>query len=109
MAKIISSRPSMAMFFRKWVISRMLACWSWIWLCILNLVAVDSIDSMGLGTLVSAFATVRKQGGELKLFNLPNKVADVMQFTKLYTVFDIMKDEAEGVKSFGQSKAAAKS
>jgi anti-sigma B factor antagonist len=76
---------------------------------LLNLVAVDSIDSMGLGTLVSAFATVRKQGGELKLFNLPNKVADVMQFTKLYTVFDIMKDEAEGVKSFGQSKAAAKS
>ena len=76
---------------------------------LLNLVAVDSIDSMGLGTLVAAFATVRKQGGELKLFNLPNKVADVMQFTKLYTVFDIMKDEAEGVKSFGQSKAAAKS
>jgi anti-sigma B factor antagonist len=76
---------------------------------LLNLVAVDSIDSMGLGTLVSAFATVRNQGGELKLFNLPNKVADVMQFTKLYTVFDIMKDEAEGVKSFDQSKAAAKS
>jgi anti-sigma B factor antagonist len=76
---------------------------------LLNFVAVDSIDSVGLGTLVGAFMTARNQGGELKLFSLPNKVADVMQFTKLYTVFDIMKDEAEGVKSFRQSKAAATS
>jgi anti-sigma B factor antagonist len=76
---------------------------------LLNLGAVDAIDSVGLGTLVGAFATVRKQDGELKLFNLPNKVADVMQMTKLYTVFDIMKDEAAGLKSFSQSKAAAKS
>jgi anti-sigma B factor antagonist len=73
---------------------------------LLNLVAVDSIDSVGLGTLVGAFATVRNKGGELKLFNLPTKVADVMQMTKLYTVFDIMKDEIEGVKSFDQTKSA---
>lgn len=73
---------------------------------LLNLGAVDYIDSMGLGSLVGAFASVRRQGGELKLFNLTNKVADVMQITKLYTVFDIMNDEAVGVRSFGQSTAA---
>ena len=76
---------------------------------LLNLGAVDYIDSMGLGSLVGAFATVRKHGGELKLLNLPDKVADLMQMTKLYTVFEIANDEAAGVKSFSQSKAAAKS
>ncbi len=75
---------------------------------LLNLGAVDYIDSMGLGSLVGAFVSVRKQGGELKLLNLTNKVTDVMQITRLYTVFDIMNDEAAGVKSFGQSTAAAK-
>ena len=69
---------------------------------LVNLGAVDYIDSMGLGSLVGAFVSVRKQGGELKLLNLTNKVTDVMQITKLYTVFDIMNDEAAGVKSFGQ-------
>jgi anti-sigma B factor antagonist len=75
---------------------------------LLNLGAVDYIDSMGLGSLVAAFARVRKQGGEMKLLNLTNKVTDLMQITKLYTVFDIMNDEAVAVKSFGQSTAAAK-
>jgi anti-sigma B factor antagonist len=71
-----------------------------------NLAKVNYIDSAGLGSLVGAFTTVRKQKGELKLLNLTNKVQDVMQVTKLYTVFDIMNDETEGVKSFGQSTAA---
>jgi anti-sigma B factor antagonist len=75
---------------------------------LLNLGAVDYIDSMGLGSLVAAFVSVRKQEGELKLLNLTNKVTDIMQITKLYTVFDIMNDEAAGVKSFGQLTAAAK-
>ena len=73
---------------------------------LLNLADVDQIDSMGLGALVSAFASVRKQGGELKLLNLTDKAADLMQVTKLYTIFDIMNDEAAGVKSFSQSTAA---
>jgi anti-sigma B factor antagonist len=73
---------------------------------LLNLADVDHIDSMGLGALVSAFTSVRKQGGELKLLNLTNKATDLMQITKLYTVFDIVNDEAAGVKSFGQSTAA---
>jgi len=71
-----------------------------------NLAQVNYIDSAGLGSLVAAFTSVRKQTGELKLLNLTNKVQDVMQITKLYTVFDIMNDEAEAIKSFGQSTAA---
>jgi anti-sigma B factor antagonist len=72
-----------------------------------NLGDVHYIDTTGLGSLVSAFTSVRKQEGELKLLNLTNKVHDVMQITRLYTVFDIMDDEAVAVTSFGQSAAAS--
>ena len=71
-----------------------------------NLGDVDYIDSSGLGHLVSAFSSVQKQGGELKLLNLTKKVQDVMQITRLYTVFDIMDDEAAAVRSFAPSSAA---
>ena len=71
-----------------------------------NLGDVNYIDSSGLGNLVGAFTSVRKQGGELKLLNLTNKVNDLMQITRLYTVFEIMDDEAVAVKSFGLSAAA---
>lgn len=73
---------------------------------LLNLGNVDYIDSSGLGNLVSAFSSVRKQGGELKLLSLTNKVEDVLQITRLYTVFDIKDDEAVAIKSFDQSTAA---
>src|SRR5262245_55315027 len=72
---------------------------------LLNLGNVSYIDSSGLGSLVSAFSSVRKQGGELKLLSLTNKAHDALQITKLYTVFDIKDDEAEAIKSFDQSKA----
>jgi anti-sigma B factor antagonist len=62
---------------------------------------------MGLGSLVGAFTTTRKQGGELKLLNISEKVTDLMQITKLYTVFDIHTDEQIAVNSFNQSAAAA--
>jgi anti-sigma B factor antagonist len=68
-----------------------------------NLGNVSYIDSSGLGFLVSAFATVKKQGGELKLLNLTSNVQDVMQMTKLYTIFDILKDERVAVESFGHA------
>ena len=71
-----------------------------------NLGDVNYIDSSGLGHLVSAFTSVRKQDGELKLLNLTKKVHDVMRITKLYTVFDILDDEASAVRSFGQPSAA---
>jgi anti-sigma B factor antagonist len=67
---------------------------------ILNLAAVDYIDSSGVGELVGCFTTVRNAGGELKLLNLTQKVHDVLHVTKLYTVFDIKDDEFTAVKSF---------
>lgn len=76
---------------------------------LLNLGDVHYIDSSGLGALVGAFTTVRTRGGELKLLNLTNKVRDLMQITKLYTVFDITNNEAEAVKSFTQTAAATAS
>jgi anti-sigma B factor antagonist len=67
---------------------------------LLNLGDVTYIDSSGIGELVSAFTTVRNGGGELKLLNLTKKVHDLLQITKLYTVFDIKDDEAGAIKSF---------
>lgn len=67
---------------------------------LLNLGDVTYIDSSGIGELVSAFTTVRNQGGELKLLNLTKKVHDLLQITKLYTVFDVKDDEAAAVGSF---------
>ena len=67
---------------------------------LLNLGEVTYIDSSGIGELVSAFTTVRNQGGELKLLNLTKKVHDLLQITKLYTVFDVHEDEAGAVRSF---------
>jgi anti-sigma B factor antagonist len=65
-----------------------------------NLADVNYIDSSGIGELVSAFTTVRNQGGELKLLNLTKKVHDLLQITKLYTVFDVKDNEASAIKSF---------
>jgi anti-sigma B factor antagonist len=67
---------------------------------VLNLADVDYIDSSGVGELVSSFTAVRNAGGELKLLSLTKKVSDVLQVTKLYTVFDIKEDEFTAVKSF---------
>ena len=67
---------------------------------LLNLADVNYIDSSGIGELVSAYTTVRNQGGELKLLNLTKKVHDLLQITKLYTVFDVKDDEAAAVKAF---------
>ena len=67
---------------------------------LLNLGDVTYIDSSGIGELVSAFTTVRNQGGDLKLLNLTKKVHDLLQITKLYTVFDVKDDEAAAVAAF---------
>jgi anti-sigma B factor antagonist len=73
---------------------------------LLNLAEVNYIDSAGLGHLVSAFTTVRKHEGELKLLKLTNKIHDLMQVTRLYTVFDIRDDETQAIKSFDVSPVA---
>lgn len=67
---------------------------------LLNLTAITYLDSTGLGELVSAYRFVKSQGGELKLLNLNKKVSDLLQITKLYTVFDIHNDETHAVASF---------
>ena len=69
---------------------------------LLNLGDVTYIDSSGIGELVSAFTSVRNQGGELKLLKLTKKVHDLLQITKLYTVFDIKDDETAAVNSFSK-------
>jgi len=69
---------------------------------LLNLGDVTYIDSSGIGELVSAYTSVRNAGGELKLLNLTKKVHDLLQITKLYTVFDISDDEASAIASFNR-------
>ena len=69
-------------------------------LVLMNLGDVDYIDSAGIGELVSAFTAVKNRGGELKLLNLTKKVRDLLQITKLYTVFDVHTDEGAALRSF---------
>ena len=67
---------------------------------LLNLGEVNYIDSSGIGELVSGFTTVTNSGGALKLLNLNKRVKDLLQITKLYTVFDVHEDEASAIRSF---------
>jgi anti-sigma B factor antagonist len=66
---------------------------------LLNLADVNYIDSSGLGELVTSFTTVRNQGGLLKLLNLTRRVQDLLQITKLLTVFETFNSEAEALKT----------
>ena len=67
---------------------------------LLNLADVNYIDSSGLGTLVSVYTTLTSQQGQLKLVNLTKRVHDLLQLTKLLTVFEVFDNEAAAVKSF---------
>jgi anti-sigma B factor antagonist len=67
---------------------------------LLNLGEVSYIDSSGIGELVSAFTTVTNGGGQLKLLNLTKRVKDLLQITKLYTVFDVHDSEVSAIRSF---------
>ncbi len=67
---------------------------------LLNLADVDYIDSSGIGELVGAYTTVRSASGELKLVYLTKRVRDIIQITRLFTVFDVQPDEASAVRSF---------
>ena len=67
---------------------------------LLNLEGVSYIDSSGLGELVSSYTTAANQGAKVKLLNVQKKVNDLLQITKLYTVFDSFTDEAAAVMSF---------
>ena len=65
-----------------------------------NLGDVTFIDSSGIGELVSGFTTVANAGGTVKLLNLTKRVKDLLQITKLYTVFDVHDEEAHAIRSF---------
>ncbi|HXE64522.1 MAG TPA: STAS domain-containing protein [Bryobacteraceae bacterium] len=67
---------------------------------LLNLGDVTYIDSSGIGELVSGYTSMTNSGGVLKLLNLTKRVKDLLQITKLYTVFDVYEDEAHAVQSF---------
>ncbi|HWG58194.1 MAG TPA: STAS domain-containing protein [Candidatus Acidoferrales bacterium] len=69
---------------------------------VLNLSNVGYIDSSGLGTLVASFHSARSQGATLKLSNLGAKFREVLQVTKLLTVFDTYDTETAAVQSFGK-------
>lgn len=70
---------------------------------LVNLADINYIDSSGIGELVSAYTTVKNRGGELKLLHLTKKVHDLLQITKLYTVFDVHSDEVGAVNSFDEA------
>ncbi len=74
---------------------------------VLNLGEVVYIDSSGVGELVKTHTTIRNKGGQLKLTNLNRRVHDLLQMTRLYTVFDIEQDEASALKSFGGQASQA--
>ena len=67
---------------------------------LLNLGDVNYIDSSGIGELVSAFTAVRNRAGELKLLNLTKKVHDLLQLTKLFTVFEVYSEEGTAIRSY---------
>ncbi|MBC7931921.1 MAG: STAS domain-containing protein [Rubrivivax sp.] len=67
---------------------------------LLNLGGVGYVDSSGIGELVSSFTTIQREGGQLKLLNLTQKIQDLLGITKLLTVFDTYDDEATALNSF---------
>jgi len=67
---------------------------------LLNLNGVVHIDSSGIGELMTTYTSLRNQGGELKLLNLNKNVRNLLQVTRLYTVFDVHDDQASALKSF---------
>lgn len=67
---------------------------------LLNLAGVGYVDSSGIGELVSSYSSVSREGGQLKLLNLTQKIQDLLAITKLLTVFDVYEDESSAVSAF---------
>ena len=73
---------------------------------ILNLADISYIDSGGLGTLVALYTTAHNAGGSVKLANLTQRVGDLLQVTKLLTVFEVYDIEEKAIESFKKGAAA---
>ena len=67
---------------------------------LLNLAGVKYIDSSGIGELIANYTTISRQGGQLKLLNLTDRIQNLLVITKLLTVFDSYENESEALKSF---------
>jgi anti-sigma B factor antagonist len=67
---------------------------------LLNLAGVSYVDSSGIGELIANYTTVSRQGGQLKLLNLTDRIQNLLVITKLLTVFDVYENESEALKSF---------
>ena len=67
---------------------------------LLNLAGVKYMDSSGVGELIANYTTIKRQGGQLKLLNLTQKIQDLLTITKLLTVFDVYENEADALNSF---------
>lgn len=72
---------------------------------ILNLAGVTYIDSGGLGTLVSLYTTARNAGGAMKLASVSRNVGDLLQLTKLHTIFEVFEDTEAAAQSFKRGAA----
>ena len=73
---------------------------------VINLADVNYIDSGGLGTLVGLFTSARSSGGHIKLANLTHRVGELLQVTKLVTVFEVFDGEDKAVRSFSQKRSS---
>lgn len=74
---------------------------------VLNLANVNYIDSGGIGTMVSLFTSARNAGGDIKLLHLTKRVGDLLQITKLITVFESYDDEQKAVNAFSSAARAS--
>lgn len=68
---------------------------------VVNLSGVSTMDSSGIGEMVSAYTTVTNRGGQLKLAELPSKIADILQITQLIQVFDVYPNDEEAIEAMG--------
>ncbi|MBC7928868.1 MAG: STAS domain-containing protein [Bryobacteraceae bacterium] len=73
---------------------------------LLNLADVSYIDSAGLGEMLGSYTSVRNRGGDLKLLNVQKKIHDLLQITRLYTIFETFEDEATAIASYSKSASA---
>jgi anti-sigma B factor antagonist len=74
---------------------------------ILNLAKVSYMDSAGLGEMIGAHASVTRRNGRIKLLNVQKRLQDLLQITRLYTLFETYEDEATAVASFGTAAGAS--
>ncbi|MGA7381182.1 MAG: STAS domain-containing protein [Terriglobales bacterium] len=70
---------------------------------LLNLAGVDFIDSDGMGELVRCYSVIRQRGGEMRLVHLQQRVQDLLQITRVNTIFEIYSDEKIALQAFRKS------